>query len=89
MKYIKVFFKRIKEILNLISKRREKSKLLNTYYQGFLDLRKKMDWPSGEIHGQFNQCVVPTGRLSSSRPNQQNLPEVVSELFESKYDSTW
>lgn len=77
--------KKIQEILSWITALREKSKLHSTYYQGFLDLRREMDWPECEIHGQFNQCVVPTGRLSSSNPNQQNLPELAAELFESVY----
>ena len=49
---------------------RKISKDLNTYYKGLADLR----WPTdGCIHGQLNQCATDTGRLSSSKPNMQNM----------------
>lgn len=53
--------------------------------------------PSGIVHHQLNNCATITGRLSSSRPNFQNLPRGdgdeskgefksrVKEMFESRF----
>lgn len=46
----------------------ELSKLDGTYYKGMININKEMNWPKNKIHGQFNQCVAATGRLSSSKP---------------------
>ncbi len=49
---------------------RDLAKLLGTYARG---LREHYDG-HGRIHTRFNQDVARTGRLSSSEPNLQNLP---------------
>lgn len=45
--------------------------------------------PDGIVHHDLNACASITGRLSSSRPNMQNLPRegtsVVKEMFESRF----
>jgi DNA polymerase I-like protein with 3'-5' exonuclease and polymerase domains len=74
-----------KGLLSLLLKQSERSKLLTTYYHGFPAIAAKMDWQDGYLHGQFNQCNVITGRLSSSRPNQQNMPEVMNEFIQSRF----
>lgn len=76
---------RTKRIIELLLDRAECSKLLSTYYKGIPDLVKEMDWPEGEIHGQFNQCVAITSRLSSSKPNLQNLAGITKPLYISRY----
>ena len=49
---------------------RSLDKDLNTYYVGY----GKLYWPHDQcIHGSFNHCATATGRLSSSKPNLQNL----------------
>lgn len=57
-----------KSLVNLILELSKLEKLNGTYYNGLVKLRKEMHWPEGLLHGQFNQCVAQTGRLSSSKP---------------------
>lgn len=52
-----------------------------TYYKGLVKLREEMHWPEGLLHGQFNQCVAATGRLSSSKPNLQNFDSSLQDIF--------
>ena len=49
---------------------RELEKLRSTYVDGFLPLIA----PDGRIHCVFNQTGAATGRISSERPNMQNIP---------------
>ncbi|MEX0797420.1 MAG: DNA polymerase I [Acidimicrobiia bacterium] len=49
---------------------REYEKLRSTYVDGYLPLIE----PDGRIHTRFNQMAATTGRLSSDRPNLQNIP---------------
>jgi DNA polymerase-1 len=49
---------------------RELEKLRSTYVDGYLPLITS----EGRIHTRFNQMAATTGRLSSDRPNLQNLP---------------
>ena len=77
---------RSKEVVQLLLKRSEIERLVSTYYRGFPKKILEMNWATDEIHSQLNQCVVVTGRLSSSNPNQQNLTPEVNELIKSKYD---
>jgi DNA polymerase I-like protein with 3'-5' exonuclease and polymerase domains len=62
-------------------------KLISTYYRGIPELTKKMAWQNNMVHGQFNQCVAATGRLSSSKPNLQNFAGEVEDIFISRYAS--
>jgi len=61
-------------------------KLNSTYYKGLPKKAKEYGWEDGIIHGQFNQCVAATGRLSSSKPNQQNMAEECLDLFKSSFN---
>lgn len=61
-------------------------KLIGTYYEGLPKLNKTMDWNEGMLYANYNQCVTQTGRLSSSRPNAQNLAGDISDIVESIYD---
>lgn len=61
-------------------------KLLTTYFVGLPALNKKMNWPPGKLHGQFNQTLAVSGRLSSSKPNQQNFASEMQNIFISDYD---
>ena len=48
--------------------------MIRTYLNTFVDSLEKFQDDYDFIHPQFNQCVTATGRLSSSRPNFQNMP---------------
>ena len=54
----------------LILSFRQLRKFLSTYLLPMEEGRGS----DGRLHGQFNQTVAATGRLSSSRPNLQNIP---------------
>ena len=77
-----------KALLSLLLKQAELSKLLDTYLVGFPKKAKEMDWQDGCIHSTLNQTVAITGRLSSSKPNQQNLPEVFNEFIITRFERT-
>lgn len=77
--------KKSKEVVELLLKRAELEKRVSTYYRGLLKLSETMKWKERHIHGQLNQCVARTGRLSSSRPNLQNFDGEIKGLFYSRY----
>jgi DNA polymerase-1 len=58
-------------IIDSILRYRERSKLLSTYIEALPPL---VDPRTGRLHARFNQTVATTGRLSSDRPNLQNIP---------------
>jgi DNA polymerase-1 len=58
------------EIVPLIGRYRELTKLDSTYLQALPDLVAD----DGRLHTTFNQTVAETGRLSSTNPNLQNVP---------------
>ncbi len=60
------------EVPALVLSFRELSKLKSTYVDGLLEL---INPRTGRVHTTFNQTVTATGRLSSSRPNLQNIPQ--------------
>jgi len=74
-----------KKILDLLLTRATLEKRRSTYYVGLCKLIDDNNWKKGEIHGQLNQCVARTGRLSSSRPNLQNFDGEIKTLFTSRY----
>jgi len=73
--------KQLEDILTLS----KLEKLNGTYYLGLQNLHKEKDWEDGIIHGQFNQCVARTGRLSSSTPNLQNFPPEIDQYTITRY----
>lgn len=72
-------------ILSLLDQRAKAIKVYEMI-ESILNKMKDMNWENNYIHGQFNQNVVITGRLSSSGPNLQNTPPEVDELLMSRYD---
>ena len=58
-------------IINEILEYRGIRKLLSTYIEPFPTF---ISPDTGKIHTTFNQALTATGRLSSSKPNLQNIP---------------
>jgi len=59
------------EVPQLIISYRQLAKLKSTYVDALIEL---ISVETGRVHTSFNQTVTATGRLSSSRPNLQNIP---------------
>ena len=59
------------EIIDYILDYRELKKLMSTYVDALPEI---IDAKTKKIHTTFNQSVASTGRLSSVRPNLQNIP---------------
>lgn len=57
-----------RKYVSLLLRYSELDKLIGTYYKGLHELNQEMDWAPGMLHGQYNQVVAATGRLSSSKP---------------------
>lgn len=63
--------KNLHPIIPYIQKHRELTKLITTYVDA---LPKLINKKTGRIHSNFNQTITATGRLSSTKPNLQNIP---------------
>lgn len=77
--------KKAKEVIGYILELAKLEKLNGTYYKGLNKLVTEMDWEEGTLHPTYNQCNAKTGRLSSAKPNGQNLSGEILEVFESIY----
>jgi DNA polymerase I-like protein with 3'-5' exonuclease and polymerase domains len=77
--------KRAKDLIKFILEFREKSKLVGTYLVGLSNKFDEMGWADGFMHGNLNQTVTRTGRLSSSNPNQQNMAGDVKEFIVTRF----
>jgi len=74
-----------KKYVSLILRLAKLDKLVGTYYEGFPKLNKTMDWNESMLYPNYNQCVTQTGRLSSSRPNGQNISGDTADIIVSVY----
>tara|TARA_B110000914_G_C15518156_1_gene475044 strand:+ start:400 stop:3213 length:2814 start_codon:yes stop_codon:yes gene_type:complete len=59
------------EIIDNILQWRSLQKLLNTYVEA---LPREINFETKRVHTVYNQAVASTGRLSSNKPNLQNIP---------------
>ena len=73
------------KILKILLTRATLEKRRGTYYIGVPALSDTMGWTNNLLHGQLNQCVAKTGRLSSSKPNLQNFDSEIKSLFTTRY----
>lgn len=76
-----------RNILADILKLAELEKLLGTYYRGIPAIATEQNWEGDILHSQLHQVSVVSGRLSSSKPNQQNLSGEVQDIIVSRFPS--
>lgn len=76
---------RVRQLLGLLQSRADYEKLSSTYYRGLPKLVEEYEWKDKIVHGQFNQCVAITGRLSSSKPNKQNFDKRMNRAIVSRF----
>lgn len=74
-----------KKLIKWLLERSKIIKLQSTYLEGLPKTIKDMSWPPNMLHSNLNQCVATTGRLSSTKPNQQNLPKEAKQYCVSRY----
>lgn len=77
--------KKMQGVIEKLLELSKTEKLVGTYYAGFPKLLEKMGW-GNVVHSTFNQCRAATGRLSSDKPNLQNIPKVHKVCFVSRFD---
>ncbi len=70
LKDLRISYPKYDKLLSSILKYREINKLYSTYTLNLLDYAV-----DGRIHTEFKQTGTATGRLSSSNPNMQNIPQ--------------
>ena len=76
-----------RKLIDIILEYSKLEKLRSTYLQGYSDLISKMGWQHNMLHGSLNQCVVVTGRLSSTKPNLQNADKNTKKFVKTRYDN--
>lgn len=74
-----------KKVLDILLKRSKLEKLRSTYYHGLPKKLAEFGWEDNIIHSNFNQCTTSSGRLSSTRPNIQNIANEVNEVFITRF----
>lgn len=74
-----------KKIVTLLLDRAKIVKLQSTYLRGLPNLNVKMNWEQDYLFPTYNQCVTRTGRLSSVKPNGQNIPSESKQYCVSRY----
>ena len=75
-----------KHVVQLLLELAKAEKINGTYYRGLPKLNEEMHWEKGVLHGQLNQTLARSGRLSASKPNQQNFANEIQDIFISEYN---
>lgn len=73
-----------KQLIESLRHYNKLEKLHGTYLVGIPSIMEAHSW-GNVLHGQLNQTIARTGRLSSSKPNMQNMPGDVDKFFISRF----
>lgn len=74
-----------KRVVDIILQLAKLEKIVGTYYKGLPKLRESMNWKPNMLYGNLNQVTARTGRLSSTKPNLQNISGEMKRVFETRY----
>ena len=74
-----------KRIIEWLLERAKLAKLKSTYLTGLPKTIENFNWRPNMLYSTLNQCVAVTGRLSSSKPNQQNFPKEAKQFCITRY----
>jgi DNA polymerase I-like protein with 3'-5' exonuclease and polymerase domains len=85
LKQLKTRDKAGKRVVEIILTLAKLEKIVGTYYNGLPKLRETMNWKPNMLHGNLNQVTARTGRLSSTKPNLQNISGDMKIVFCSRY----
>lgn len=77
--------KAAKRVVEVILQLAKLEKVVGTYYLGLPKLRETMNWTKNILHGNLNQVTARTGRLSSTKPNLQNVAGEIKKVFETRF----
>jgi DNA polymerase I-like protein with 3'-5' exonuclease and polymerase domains len=77
--------KAAKRVIDIILQLAKLEKVVGTYYLGLPKLRETMNWTKNILHGNLNQVTARTGRLSSTKPNLQNISGDMKRVFETRF----
>jgi len=74
-----------KKLITWLLERSKIIKLKSTYLEGLPKTIKEMGWQPNMLYSNLNQCVAITGRITSTKPNQQNFPKDAKKFCITRY----
>ena len=74
--------------VSAVLEHRKVKKLVSTYIEGISEQVIKNTW-DGRVHASYNNVATETGRLSSSNPNMQNIPQGEDAEIKEVFVSRW
>jgi DNA polymerase I-like protein with 3'-5' exonuclease and polymerase domains len=72
-------------LTDLLLERRGLEKRIGTWYQGFPKIIQKYNWEDNLLHTNLSHSTARTGRLSSTKPNTQNIEDKVRRCLTTRF----